>query len=126
MKKKCNICGNNFAKLFNLGDHPCADTFYNSQLKAKNAKKKPLVVGYCTCHHLSSITNISGFDRYKKYDSLKSMQANDFNYNALINKINFKPDNQYVDWVEDKIIQEFKHILNFFLKKIIINYLKKN
>lgn len=68
MKKKCNICGNNFAKLFNLGNHPCADTFYNSQLKAKNAIKKPLVVGYCTCHHLSSITNISGFDRYKKYD----------------------------------------------------------
>lgn len=68
MKKKCNVCGNNFVKLFNLGNHPCADTFYSNQLKAKKAKKKPLIVGYCTCHHLSSVTNISGFDRYEKYD----------------------------------------------------------
>jgi len=50
------------------------------------------------------------YHRYKKYNSLKSMQANDFKYNALINKINFKPDNQYVDWVEDKIIQEFNYL----------------
>ena len=68
MKKKCNICQNNFVKLFNLGNHPCADTFYSSQSKARRAKKKPLIVGYCTCHHLSSVTNISGFDRYEKYD----------------------------------------------------------
>lgn len=68
MKKKCNICGNNFKKLFTLGNHPCADTFYESKQKALNAKRKPLTVGYCKCHHLSSINNISGFDRYNKYD----------------------------------------------------------
>ena len=42
--------------------------FYVNQFDAKKAKRKPLIVGYCKCHHLSSITNISGFDRYKKYD----------------------------------------------------------
>lgn len=68
MKKKCNICGSSFVKLFNLGNHPCADTFYNTQSEARNAIKKPLIVGYCTCHHLSSVINISGFDRYRKYD----------------------------------------------------------
>lgn len=68
MKKKCNICGSSFVKLFNLGNHPCADTFYSTQTEAKNAIKKPLIVGYCTCHHLSSVINISGFDRYRKYD----------------------------------------------------------
>lgn len=68
MKKKCNICGSKFVKKFNLGNHPCADTFYNNQLDAKKAIRKPLTVGYCKCHHLSLINNISGFDRYRKYD----------------------------------------------------------
>lgn len=68
MKKKCNICQNELKNFFNLGNHPCADTFYNTQLKAKKAKKKPLIVGYCNCHHLSTVRKISGFDRYKKYD----------------------------------------------------------
>lgn len=68
MKKVCNICGNNFVKKFNLGNHPCADSFYNTQSEAIKAKKKPLIIGYCSCHHASAITNISSFDRYKKYD----------------------------------------------------------
>ena len=42
MKKKCNVCGNQFSKLFNLGNHPCADTFLKSKKKAIKVKKKPL------------------------------------------------------------------------------------
>ncbi len=58
-------------------------------------------------------TNLRGklsFQLFKKYSSLKAMQNNNFHFNALINKIKFKPNNQFVDWVEDKVVKDFNFI----------------
>ena len=68
MKKNCNFCKKSFKIILNLGKHPCADTFLSSKKSAIKIKKYPLEVGYCTCHHLSSIHNISEHERYKKFD----------------------------------------------------------
>lgn len=68
MKNKCNVCKKKIDLVIDLGDHPCADTFLPTKKDAIKIKKYPLKVGYCSCHHLSSINNISGHERYKKYD----------------------------------------------------------
>jgi|TARA_B100002003_G_scaffold188388_1_gene177003 hypothetical protein len=56
MKKinKCAICGNRLKEFLNIGNHPCADTFLKRRIHAINLKKYPLVVGFCTCNHLTS------------------------------------------------------------------------
>ena len=68
MKKNCNVCKKSIKLVLNLGKHPCADTFLSTKRKALKIKKYPLKVGYCNCHHLSSIHNISEHERYKKFD----------------------------------------------------------
>ena len=70
MKKinKCVICGNRLKEFLNIGHHPCADTFLKRRIDAINLKKYPLVVGFCTCNHLTSINKVSPNERYKKND----------------------------------------------------------
>ena len=63
-KKKCLICKNKFLDYVHLGSHPCADTFTKKKDSALKLKKYPLIVGYCKCNHLSSIYNISPYERY--------------------------------------------------------------
>jgi len=68
MKKNCNVCKKKIELVLDLGKHPCADTFLVTKKKAIEIKKYPLKVGYCNCHHLSSIEKISEHERYKKFD----------------------------------------------------------
>ena len=68
MKKNCNVCKKSIKFVLDLGKHPCADTFLSTKKNAIKIKKYPLKVGYCTCHHLSSIYKISEHERYKKFN----------------------------------------------------------
>jgi len=95
MKNNCNICGKKFIDTLFLGNHPCADTFLKSKLKALRLKKYPLKVGYCKCSHLTSIYNIPSFQRYEKYDY--SYTSN----NSPVSKLHFKK-------IANKIFFDFK------------------
>jgi len=68
MKKitKCPICKKKFKDFINLGHHPCADTFLKNKWNSLNLKKYPLIVGYCTCEHMSAIHKVSPYKRYKE------------------------------------------------------------
>ena len=66
--KSCSICKKKFLRIIDLGNHPCADTFVKNQNLAKNLKKYPLQVGFCSCNHLTAINKISQNERYTKYD----------------------------------------------------------
>ena len=58
-------------------------------------------------------TNLKGriiYERYKEFTSLKSMQTQSNDEASLINKISFKPKNQYTDWIEDSINKQFNYI----------------
>ncbi len=58
-------------------------------------------------------TNLKGkinYQRYRQQASLLSMQSSNFDKKLLINKISFKPNNSYTDWIEEKIIQQFNYI----------------
>jgi SAM-dependent methyltransferase len=66
--KKCAICKKKFLHIINLGTHPCADTFLKNQKIAKKLKRYPLITGYCSCNHLTSIHKVSPDERYTKYN----------------------------------------------------------
>ncbi len=70
MKKNkiCNVCEKKLKYFIDIGKHPCADTFLKSKYKSLNLNKFPLIVGYCNCNHLSSITKVSPYERYKEHD----------------------------------------------------------
>lgn len=58
-------------------------------------------------------TNLKGriiYERYKEFISLKSLQNHSRDKNILINKISFKSNNKYVDWIEDNITNQFNYI----------------
>lgn len=58
-------------------------------------------------------TNLKGkivYERYKEFTSLKSLQNYPSAKNLLINKISFKSNSSYVDWIEDSIINQFNYI----------------
>ena len=65
-KNKCIICNKKLLEYLNLGYHPCADTFLNKKIDCLKLKKYPLVVGFCKCNHVTSVYNISPYERYKK------------------------------------------------------------
>jgi len=90
MKKKCNICNNKFVDKLSLGDHPCADTFLKTKLKAKELKKYPLEVGYCNCSHLTSIFKVPSFQRYEKYDYSYTSD------NSPVSRLHFKNIANYI------------------------------
>jgi SAM-dependent methyltransferase len=84
MLKSCKICKKAFLSYLSLGKHPCADTFLNSKNEAINLKKFPLIVGYCKCSHLSTIHNVSGFQRYEKYNYSYTSD------NSIVSRTHFK------------------------------------
>lgn len=58
-------------------------------------------------------TNLKGriiYERYKEFTSLKSMQTQSTDEDSLLNKISFKPNNKYTDWIEDSIHKQFNYI----------------
>ena len=84
ISKKCSICNKKLKNFFDLGAHPCADTFLKKKNSAKKLKRYPLIVGYCTCNHLTSVYKVSPFERYKK---------NDYSYtsnNSLVSRAHFE------------------------------------
>ncbi len=57
-------------------------------------------------------TNLKGriiYERYKEFTSLKSMQNYSNNNDLLINKIGFKSNNKYTDWIEEQIQKQFNY-----------------
>jgi uncharacterized protein YPO0396 len=57
-------------------------------------------------------TNLKGriiYERYKEFASLKSMQNYSNNNDLLINKIGFKSNNKYTDWIEERIQKQFNY-----------------
>ncbi len=55
-------------------------------------------------------TNLRGriiYHRYQSYSSLKSMLGNNRADNDLVAKLQFKKNNQYTEWIEDKIIEHY-------------------
>ena len=57
-------------------------------------------------------TNLKGriiYERYKEFTSLKSMQNYSNNNDLLINKIGFKSNNKYTDWIEERIQKQFNY-----------------
>lgn len=69
MKKinNCSICNKKFLKIIDLGLHPCADTFLDTESKANLLPRFPLQVGFCSCFHLTAINKVSGYERYQKF-----------------------------------------------------------
>lgn len=58
-------------------------------------------------------TNLEGriiYERYKDFTSLKSLQNYPSDKNLLINKISFKSESKYIDWIEDSVINQFNYI----------------
>ncbi len=57
-------------------------------------------------------TNLGGriiYHLYKPYTSLKSMLDNNRANNELINKLQFRKNNQYIEWIEDEIIKRYNY-----------------
>ena len=65
--KNCSVCNKKFIKIIDLGLHPCADTFLDSEYRAKQLPKFPLEVGFCSCFHLTAINKVSSYERYQKF-----------------------------------------------------------
>ncbi len=58
-------------------------------------------------------TNLKGriiYERYQDFTSLKSLQDYPSDTSLLINKISFKSNSKYIDWIEDSIIKQFNYI----------------
>ena len=56
--------------------------------------------------------NLNGrivYHRYKGFPSLKTMEQWTVADNELLRKIEFKPDNRYVDWIENEIYQRYNY-----------------
>lgn len=56
--------------------------------------------------------NLNGrivYHRYKGFTSLKTMEQWTVADNELLRKIEFKPDNRYVDWIENEIYQRYNY-----------------
>lgn len=67
---------------------------------------------YHTVNEYVNSHNLNGrivYHRYQGFTPLKDMEINDDDDNRLIRKIEFKPDNRYVEWVEDEISQRYNY-----------------
>ena len=57
-------------------------------------------------------TNLKGriiYQRYRGFTSMGNMAIKNIPKNALINKLDFKPKNQYNDWLEDEIADRYNY-----------------
>ncbi|EJW91976.1 hypothetical protein EVA_19930 [gut metagenome] len=56
--------------------------------------------------------NLNGrivYQRYQDFTSIKEMEKWEMADNQLLQKIEFKPDNQYVEWLENEIYQRYNY-----------------
>lgn len=56
--------------------------------------------------------NLNGrivYQRYQDFVSIKEMEERELEENHLLGKIEFKPDNQYVDWIENEIYHRYNY-----------------
>lgn len=56
--------------------------------------------------------NLNGrivYQRYRDFTSLRNLEGWDMEENSLLNKIQFKSDNRYKEWLEDAIYREFNY-----------------
>ncbi len=68
---------------------------------------------YKSVNQYVNSTNLKGriiYERYQDFTSLKSLQDYPSDTNLLINKISFKSNSKYIDWIEDSIIKQFNYI----------------
>lgn len=50
------------------------------------------------------------YQHYNGFTSLKEMESRNITDNQLLNKIEFKPKNQYTEWIEDVIYNRYNYI----------------
>lgn len=58
-------------------------------------------------------TNLKGriiYERYQEFTSLKSLQNQPNDKKLLTNKISFKSNSKYTDWIEDIVLKQFNYI----------------
>lgn len=102
MKKKCKVCKTRFLDKLNLGNHPCADTFLKDKNRAIKLKKYPLIVGYCSCSHLTSLHKVPENERYERYEYSYTSD------NSPVSRLHFKK-------IAKRIVNYFKITKNSFV-----------
>lgn len=102
MKKKCKVCNKRFLDKLDLGDHPCADTFLKNKNHAIKLQRYPLIVGYCSCSHLTSLHKVPEKERYEKYEYSYTSD------NSPVSRLHFKT-------IAKRIVNYFKITHNSFV-----------
>jgi len=67
---------------------------------------------YTKVNEFVNTNNLRGrivYQRYKGFTSLKGLEHKEIAPNSLLNKIEFKPKNNYTDWLEDVIFNQYNY-----------------
>ena len=67
---------------------------------------------YAKVNEYVNSNNLKGrivYQRYKGFTSLKAFENKNITPNSLLNKIEFKPKNNYTDWLEDVIYNRYNY-----------------
>lgn len=67
---------------------------------------------YAKVNEYVNKTNLGGriiYQRYQNFTSLKNLSTKTISQNSLLNKIEFKPKNQYSPWLEDVITNQYNY-----------------
>ena len=67
---------------------------------------------YAKVNEFVNSNNLRGrivYQRYKGFTSLKQFEYREISQNSLLNKIEFKPKNNYTDWLEDAIYNQYNY-----------------
>ncbi|NDV46331.1 AAA family ATPase [Paludibacter sp. 221] len=67
---------------------------------------------YTKVNEFVNANNLRGrivYQRYRDFTSLKTLEHREISPNSLLNKIEFKPKNTYVDWLEDVIYNQYNY-----------------
>jgi uncharacterized protein YPO0396 len=67
---------------------------------------------YTKVNEFVNANNLNGrivYQRYQDFNSLKELEYREIPQNSLLNKIEFKPKNNYTDWLEDAIYNQYNY-----------------
>ena len=67
---------------------------------------------YAKVNEYVNKTNLNGkitYQRYRSFTSLGNLKAKTISQNSLVNKIEFKPKNLYITWLEDMIANQYNY-----------------
>lgn len=67
---------------------------------------------YRAVNRYVNANNLNGrivYHRYQDFVSIKEMEERELEENHLLGKIEFKPDNRYVDWIENEIYHRYNY-----------------